>query len=354
MTRARITRRDPLRAIVLVLLFGAAFVGAPFANHYWLEILTDIGILIIFVVGIDFLVGYTGLITLGHAGFMGVGAYSLVWIAHIQGIPVSAAMPLAILAGAVAAVVVGMRVPRVSGVFFIMVTLAISMLFYSWAFKARQPFGGDDGLSVAGTIRLDLSSIGINLDDQFTFCLFVLALALAAYLLFEWLVRTPFGQTLGAIRQNENRVRALGCPVGLYKVAAFTVAGALAALAGALDVQKTEFLHPDVSFWIKSGEGLIIVIVGGMGTLVGPVIGTFLFVLFHKGVEALTPHWQLWMGLTFIAIVIVAPDGIYGRLRSLVEAVGRKRAGSTDPAAASAADRADTPAEGEGDVRADA
>lgn len=346
MRPARITRRDPLRAILLVLLFGAAFVGAPFANHYWLEIITEIGILIIFVVGIDFLVGYTGLITLGHAGFMGVGAYALVWIAHIQGLPVSVAMPAAILAGAVAAVIVGMLVTRVSGVFFIMVTLAISMLFYSWAYKARQPFGGDDGLSVAGSIRLDLSSIGIDLDDQFTFCLFVLVVALAVYLLFEWLVRTPFGQTLGAIRQNENRVRALGCPVGLYKVAAFTVAGAIAALAGVLHVQSTEFLHPDVSHWIKSGEGLIIVIVGGMGTLVGPVIGTFLFVLFHKVVEAFTEYWQFWMGITFIAIVIVAPDGIYGRLRSLVDALGRVRLRRSGTA--------EVPTEGEGDVRADA
>ncbi len=341
MIPARITKRDPLRAVILILLFGAAFVGAPVANHYWLEILTEIGILLIFVVGIDFLVGYTGLITLGHAGFMGVGAYSLVWIAHIQGIPVSIAMPLAILAGAVVAVIVGMLVTRVSGVFFIMVTLAMSMLFYSWAFKARRPFGGDDGLSVAGTIRLDLSSIGIDLDDQLTFCLFVLVIALLIYLLFEWLVRTPFGQTLGAIRQNENRVRALGCPVGVYKVAAFTVAGAVAALAGALHVQSTEFLHPNVSYWIKSGEGLIIVIVGGMGTLVGPVIGTFLFVLFHKGVESLTTHWQFWMGLTFIVIVIFAPDGIYGRLRTLAGSRKRKR-------------KLHQPLDEEADVRADA
>lgn len=315
-------RRDPLRIPILALLFGACIAFAPFASHYWLQIIIEVAILIIFVTSIDFLVGYTGLITLGHAGFMGVGAYTLVWVAHLEGLPVSAGIGLAVLGGALSAVIVGYLVTRVSGVFFIMVTLAFSMLFYSWAFTARQPFGGDDGLSVAGTIRPDLSWLGLDLDDQLTFALFALVLALLVYAMFDWLVRTPFGQTLSAIRQNENRIRAQGCPVGVYKVASFTIAGAAAALAGCLQVQSTEFLHPDISHWIKSGEGLIIVIVGGMGSLVGPIIGSFLFVLFQKGVESLTEHWQLWMGLTFILIVLVAPDGIYGRLRSLFGSAG--------------------------------
>lgn len=310
--------RDGLRWPLTLSLFAATAIVAAFSGTYTIGIATEIAIFVIFALSIDFLVGYTGLITLGHAGFMGVGAYASAYVTYFLGLPPIFAPLAAILAGVIAGVLVGFLVNRVSGVFFIMVTLAISMLFYSWAFKARM-FGGDDGLSLAAQIRPDLSAIGLNLDDPLTFCLMTIVFALLVFALFDWLVRTPFGQTLKAIKQNEVRIRAQGCPTYLYKVAAFTVAGAVAAFAGALHVQRTEFLHPDVSFWIKSGEGLIVVIVGGMGTLVGPVLGSFLFILLHKGIEAFTEYWQIWIGLVFILIVLLAADGIYGRLRALVK-----------------------------------
>jgi len=320
--------RDRIRWPLTLILFGGAAIVAPFTEHYGLTIITEIAILAIFALSIDFLVGYTGLITLGHAGFMGVGAYIAGYATYFMGVPPIYAPLLAILAGVVTGIVIGYLVTRVHGVFFIMVTLAMSMLFYSWAHRARK-FEGDDGLSLAMQIRPDLKAIGVNLDDPLTFCLMALVFAVLVFLLFAWLVQTPFGQVLKAIRQNENRIRAQGCPTQLYKVAAFTVAGAVAAFAGSLHVQFTEFLHPEVSHWIKSGEGLIVVIVGGMGTLVGPVMGSFLFVLLHKGIETFTPYWQIWLGAIFVAIVLVAPDGMYGRLRAL--RFRRKRKTTADP-----------------------
>lgn len=316
LARGLSTGRDRIRWPLTLTLFAAAAIAAPFSEHYGLTIITEIAILAIFALSIDFLVGYTGLITLGHAGFMGVGAYMAGYATYFLGVPPIYAPLLAILAGTLTGLVIGYLVTRVHGVFFIMVTLAISMLFYSWAHRARK-FEGDDGLSLAMQIRPDLRAIGLNLDDPLTFALMALVFAVLTFVLFAWLVRTPFGQVLQAIRQNENRIRAQGCPTQAYKVAAFTVAGAVAAFAGCLHVQFTEFLHPEVSHWIKSGEGLIVVIVGGMGTLAGPVIGSFLFVLLHKGIETFTPYWQIWLGAIFVAIVIVAPDGIYGRLRAL-------------------------------------
>jgi branched-chain amino acid transport system permease protein len=316
--------RDPLSLPILALLFGGAIVAALFVDPYRLTIVIEIAILVIFVLSLDFLVGYAGLVSFGHAGFMGVGAYALAYLAHFQGWPVGVSILGGVVLGAASGVVIGALVTRVSGVFFIMVTLAVSMMFWAWASKARK-FGADDGMG--GLKRMDLKSIGLDLNDDRTFAILCVVLAVLAYLLFRWLVRSPFGQALKAIRQNENRARALGCPVQRYKVAAFAIAGAVAAFAGALHLQNTKFVHPEVAHWIRSGEGLIVVIVGGAGTLTGPVIGGFLFVLFHRIVESYTTHWQIWMGLLFVAIVLAAPDGIFGRLLSLVRRKAPKGAG---------------------------
>jgi branched-chain amino acid transport system permease protein len=275
--------RDPLSLPILALLFGGAIVAALFVDPYRLTIVIEIAILVIFVLSLDFLVGYAGLVSFGHAGFMGVGAYALAYLAHFQGWPVGVSILGGVVLGAASGVVIGALVTRVSGVFFIMVTLAVSMMFWAWASKARK-FGADDGMG--GLKRMDLKSIGLDLNDDRTFAILCVVLAVLAYLLFRWLVRSPFGQALKAIRQNENRARALGCPVQRYKVAAFAIAGAVAAFAGALHLQNTKFVHPEVAHWIRSGEGLIVVIVGGAGTLTGPVIGGFLFVLFHRNVES--------------------------------------------------------------------
>jgi branched-chain amino acid transport system permease protein len=284
------------------------------AGHYVLEILTEIAIYAIFAESIHYLVGYVGLVTMGHAGFMGVGAYAFAGAAFFLGWPPGAGIAAAVVLGAFAGLAIGAFIVRVSGVFFIMVTLAISMMFYSWAFKARA-FGGDDGRT--GVPRLDLSAIGIDLADASTYCLFVLVLALVIYLVFEGLTRSPFGRTLVAIRQNEGRMRALGCRVQAYKLAAFAIAATVASFAGAIQVQHTHYVHPSVSHWTYSGEGLIFVIIGGIGTLIGPIIGTAVTILLRAGLSLYTQHWLILLGVFFVAVVLVAPDGLYGRLRSL-------------------------------------
>lgn len=294
--------------------FGASLAAVYFGSTYTISIITEIAVLVIFALSIDILVGYTGLVTFGHAGFMGVGAYTCAYLSHHLAWPVGTAILGGILAGILTGFVVGFLVIRVTGVFFIMVTLAMSMMFYSWAFKARM-FGADDGLT--GMKRLDLAGIGIDLNDPRAFSLFCLALALLTFILIGVLVRSPFGQTLRAIKQNENRIRAQGCPVRAYKLAAFVISAAFASLAGILQLQNTLFLHPNVAFWYKSGEGLITVIIGGAGTLVGAILGTYFFVLLHRAVEAYTQFWQVWVGVAIILLLLVAPEGIHGGLRSV-------------------------------------
>lgn len=319
--------RDPLAFPVLALLFGGLFVAALVSGAYWLTIVTEIAIFVVFALSVDFLVGYAGLVTFGHAGFMGVGAYTLAYFSHFMGWPVGWAILVAVGVGAVAGIAIGWLVTRVSGVFFIMVTLAVSMMFWAWASKSPK-FHRDDGLG--GMKRLDLRSLGVDLDDPRIFAIACVIVAALVYLVLWWLVRSPFGQTLKAIKQNENRIRAQGCAVQRYKIAAFAIASAAAALAGTLHLQNTKFVHPEVAHWIKSGESLIVVIVGGAGTLVGPVIGTFLFFLFHRIVESFTAYWQIWMGLLFITIVLLAPEGIYGRLSALARRRARPGGGSRD------------------------
>ena len=312
--------RDPLRLAVVVLIFGAGVVAAPIVGAYWKRILVDIAILIIFALSIDFMLGHGGMVTLGHAGFMGVGAYALAYFSNFAGVPVGLSILIAVAAGVVAGIAVGALVIRVAGVFFIMITLAMSMMFHAWASKARR-FGGVDG--VVGLKRMDLSGLGLNFNDDLTFCLIAIACALLIYLFFEWLARSPFGHTLKAIKQNENRIRAQGCPVQLYKLASFAICSAVAAFAGALQMQLVKGVNPEIAHWFKSGEGLIMVIVGGAGTLIGAVIGAVLFELFHKIVESFTQYWRWALGAAFIAIVLVAPDGIYGRLQRLFAKRGR-------------------------------
>lgn len=319
------TARDPIRRPMVLALFAIALVVWLFAGPYTIEILTKLAIFVIFALSVDFLVGYTGLVTMGHAGFLGVGAYATAYVSAVHSWPVGIAMVVSVLAGALAAAIVGMFVVRVGGVFFIMVTLAVGMMFNAWAAKAPA-FGRDDGL--AGVPRLNLSAIGIDLGNSSIYCLFVLVVTAFAYLFFERLVGSPFGQTLKAIRLNENRVRALGCPVQRYKLAAFIVAGTVAALAGSLHAQQNNFVNPQISHWMISGEGLIFVIIGGMGTLVGPIIGTAAYIVMETVVASyVKQHTLIWMGLFFIAIVLVASDGIYGRLTGFIRVLRGRESG---------------------------
>jgi len=303
-----------LQAILLALVFGGSVTATMFGSSYMVSVITELAIAAIFSLSIDLLVGYTGLVTFGHAGFMGVGAYAFTFLSSRLGLAVGSSIIGGVTIGALSAFIVGLLVVRLRGVFFIMVTLAISMMFYSWAFKAHS-FGADDGMT--GLKRLDLHAIGLNLNNPRTFALSCIALVLVTFVIMRVLVKSPFGQTLRAIKQNEGRTRAQGCPVRLYKLAAFIIAGAFASLAGIVSVQNTLFLHPNLAFWLRSGEGLVTVIIGGAGTLIGPILGTYFFVLLHRIVEAYTQYWQLVAGLSIIALLLVARQGIYGGLEKL-------------------------------------
>lgn len=283
-------------------------------DYFGYELITEIAILAILAMSLDLLVGFAGMVSLGHAAFYGIGAYGIAAFTSMLGWPAGAAMAVAVFVSAVAAMIAGAVAVRLGGIFFIMVTLAIGEAVHAYLFKARA-FGGDDGL--AGIAHLDLSMIGVDLADPRAFAAFALVVAVLAYAVLEMVVRSPFGRLLVAIHQNERRARALGCRVERVKLGAFTLAGALAGLAGTLTAQHTGFISPELLAWTVSGEALIVVIVGGMGSLVGPAAGAAVIILAKHWISDWTDYWMLCMGGAFIAVVVLMPNGLYASLRRL-------------------------------------
>jgi branched-chain amino acid transport system permease protein len=301
-----------MRLAVAIFLALAALATQLFAGAFGHDQLAEIGIFAIFAMSLDLLGGYAGLISFGHAGFLGVGAYAFAYFTVVRAWPSSLATVGAILLGVAVALLVGMLVVRIAGVFFIMVTLAVSMMFYSWAF--RDPtFHASDGMG--GIPRPDLSAIGLQLDDPATFSAFVIVCCTVVWALLELLVASPFGRTIVAIRQNPSRMRALGCPVYRYRLAVFTVSGAIAAFAGCLSAQHAAFISPDIADWLVSGDVLIAVIIGGIGTLVGPILGAAVLLVVKDLLSSHVFYWYSCVGMIFILVALFAPAGICGWLQ---------------------------------------
>lgn len=300
-------RRRLVVAAVLALLALYPLAAAGF----YLDLVTKVMILAIFAMSLDLLVGYTGLVSFGHAAFYGVGAYALA-LASPRYDPPSLwlTLPLAVLAAGVAALAVGMLVLRVRGIYFIMVTLAFAQMFY-FVFHDTDFGGGSDGITmnfkpaaeIAGAKLLELGK------ETHTYYL-VLAVMVAVYVFLRALLRSPLGRALQGIKSNEHRMRSLGFPVFRYKLASFTIAGALGGLAGYLSAMQFGFVNPELLSWHQSGNVLLMLILGGLGSLRGAVIGAFAFVLLQELFQAVTPHWQLLFGGTILLVVAFLPGGL--------------------------------------------
>ena len=228
----------------------------------------------------------------------------------------------AIVAAAVFGLSVGAVTWRTKGIFFIMATLAFGEMAHAYVF-ASTTLGGDDGLT--GVKRLDLSAIGINLQDPFQFALFALAALAVAYALAAAVLRSGFGRTLVGIRSNETRMRALGLPVWRYKAVAFGMSGAIAGLAGAIAAQHLMFVSPEMLVWTVSGEALVVVILGGLGTLAGPALGAAIFVFLKHEISSLTDHWHMVVGVVLIVAVMSGGRGIFGQIEHYAERNAARR-----------------------------
>lgn len=294
-------------ALSLLLLAAVPLAGSA----YYTELVTKVMILAVFAMSLDLLVGYTGLVSLGHAASYGIGAYTLALAApRYDPANLWLTMAEAVLAAGLASLVVGVFVVRVKGVYFLMVTLAFAQMFH-FLFHDTDLGRGSDGISIS--FKPDASVRGFtpfDLGNAVHAYYFVLVVLVASYAFLRLLLRSPLGHALRGIKSNEHRMQSLGFPVLRYKLASFTIAGALGGLAGYLSAAQFGFVNPELFAWHQSGNVLLMLILGGLGSLTGGVVGAFAFVALQELFQALTIHWQLPFGLAIILLVVFLPGGL--------------------------------------------
>ena len=313
--------RAVLLACVAAFLLALPPAAEALDESFLIGLFTRIFIFALAAVSLDLILGFGGMVSFGHSAYFGAGAYVVgilsfhaaggeapAWPFSLPGMDSAVAVwALAVGAAAFLALLVGAVSLRTSGMYFIMITLAFAQMLY-YFFVSLEVYGGDDGLSIAQRNTLP----GLDLENEASFyyvCLFFLALFL---LTGRRLAQSRFGMVLQGCKENEQRMLALGFPVYRYKLAAFVTAGAAAGLAGALMANYMGFVSPGLMHWTVSGEIMVMVILGGMGTLAGPVIGAFVLLLLEEILSAYMEHWMIILGPVMVLVVLFARRGIWG------------------------------------------
>ena len=305
------------RALVIGLSVGVALLVAfPFiGDRFYVQFVTKILIMAIFAGSLNLLVGYTGLVSLGHAAFFGVAGYIVaLYSPDTHAASFWTSLLLAVSGAALMALIIGTLVLRTSGIFFIMATLAFAeMLFY--VFHDTAIAGGSDGIYIYERPVLMIGNWQpLDLAHSGHFYYLVLALSIGVTLFMRTILRSPFGQVIAGIRVNEHRMRALGFHTFRYKLVCFVIAGGIAGLAGYLAAVQFGVVNPEMLGWHLSGSVLMMVILGGMGTLIGPILGAFSMMFLEEIFQTMTKHWQLLIGAVIVLVALFLPRGVAGLL----------------------------------------
>lgn len=303
---------------LLVALALVPIVARAIDQPFYVTLFTRIVVFAIAAVGLHLILGYGAMVSFGHALYLGIGAYA-VGILSYHGIGNGwAHLAAALAVGAVAAVIVGWVCLRTTGVAFIMITLAFAQMFYFLAVSLKT-YGGDDGLSIA--TRSDFGFVDLSSNTAFYYLAFgVLVLLLAGSRL---LVASRFGMVLRGCKSNERRMSALGFPTLRYKLTAYVISAQACVVAGVLLANLTRFASPSYMQWQASGDLIVMIVLGGMGTLAGPVAGAVGLLVLEEALSSWTDHWMAILGPLIVVIVLVSNRGIFGLLGAL--GIGRKR-----------------------------
>jgi branched-chain amino acid transport system permease protein len=286
----------------------------PFAlADYPRALIAEIFIFGIFAMSLDLILGFTGLMSLGHAAFFGLGAYAVAVLGAQFGLNAWLGLAAGVLLAGCGAALIGFFCVRTSGIPFLMLTLAFSQLVFSVALKWRDVTGGSDGMALAE----QPSFFGFNLSNSLVMYFMALAFFVAVYMALHRLINAPLGHAFIGIRENEPRMAAIGYSTRAYKLLAFTIAGAIAGLAGGLYVIYNGFISSDAVYWTASGDILIMTMLGGAGTLIGPPIGAAVFLLMKNVVSSYSEHWLSIIGVAFICCVLFIPGGIWGAVQKM-------------------------------------
>jgi branched-chain amino acid transport system permease protein len=281
---------------------------------YYVGLVVKMMVFALFAMSLDLLLGYAGMPSLGHAAYFGMAAYTTGLLALKAGWTVWLALPAGIAMAALTSVVFGLLALRTRGSYFLMITLALSQVLWGIAFGWRLLTGGDDGLPEVPRPNL---SLPWSMSDNTPFYYFVLLFFVVGTLVLVRIVASPFGYVLRGIRESETRMLVLGYNVWRYKLVAFVAAAAFAGLAGCLYVYFNRFVSPDYVHVVRSAEVLLMVILGGAGTLIGPAVGATLIVLLENLISTYTERWVTVLGIIYVLVALLAPNGIAGLIASL-------------------------------------
>ena len=306
----RLTPRNALVAGDIAILALVPIYAAVSGNTFMISLFTRIIILAIAAVSLNLIMGFGGMVSFGHAAYLGIGGYAVGILAK-EGVNSGLLQwPLAVAASALFAVTVGVLSLRTRGVYFIMITLAFAQMVYYVAIGLDR-YGGDDGMTIYK--RSQFGTV-IDLSNKTVFYYLCLALLLASIYLVWRLVHSRFGMVIQGARSNERRMRAIGFPTYRYKLVCFVFAGMLCGLAGALLANHTDFISPALMHWTRSGDLIVMAVLGGMGTVFGPVIGAVALLVLEEVLSGITQYSQIILGPLFLLVVLFARGGIDGLL----------------------------------------
>jgi branched-chain amino acid transport system permease protein len=289
-----------------VLLAVAPLVIIPLGGYH--ALLSEMVIFAVFAIGFNLLLGYTGILSFGHAAYFGLAGYTMGLMLVHTDLPLWLAMLAGVAVAGVAAVIIGLLIIRKAGIYFAMLTIAFGQMFFFVANRWKDVTGGEDGLSNIPRRPF----LGLDLTSPVRFYYFAAVVCLLAAVVAWRLIHSDFGDVLRAIRENEARSVAIGYDVQRYKLGAFVISALFAAVSGTLYVLLLRYAFPQTLDWIRSGSVVVMSLVGGLGTFSGPILGATLIVFLNNFVSFHTKYWQLVMGVVFMVFVLFFPRGIWG------------------------------------------
>jgi branched-chain amino acid transport system permease protein len=302
--------RNAFVVALVVMLALVPVYAALIGNYFLMSLFTRIVILAMAAVSLNLIMGFGGMVSFGHAAYLGIGGYAIGILAK-EGINSGFLQwPLALAMSALFALAVGALSLRTRGVYFIMITLAFAQMVYYVAIGLDR-YGGDDGMTIYK--RSQFGGL-IDLSNKTAFYYLCLVLLLAAVYVVWRIVNSRFGMVIQGARSNDRRMRAIGFPTYRYKLICFVIAGTICGLAGALLANHTDFISPAVMHWTRSGDLIVMAVLGGMGTVFGPVIGAVALLVLEEVLSGVTEYWQIIMGPIFLLVVLFARGGIDGVL----------------------------------------
>lgn len=298
--------------LVLLALIALPFVANVFGEAFYIALATRILIFALAATSLNLILGFGGMVSFGHAAFLGVGAYTVVILSQMGVVDAWVAWPTAMVVAGLFALLIGAVSLRTQGVYFIMITLAFAQMMY-YLVVSFKAYGGDDGMSLPARSRIGF----LDMFNDTHFYYVTLLACVAVLVLIARVLNARFGHVLQAIRENEVRMQSLGYAVFRYKLCAFVMSGALAGLAGALLANQSGFVSPAMMQWSQSGMLMMMVILGGVGHLYGGVWGAIVFLLLEEILSHFTIHWQLGLGALLLMVVLLLPNGLTSALTHL-------------------------------------